>query len=217
MADLDVFAWPEGGGVDEAQDTSYLAVNHVEIAIEDEEWDEEDDGADSTARTASHASVSAGAGSDAGLETAPGAPASAVAPPPAPAVVPPSPASPPTPAAPPPPPAVLASPEPPPRRAPGGVVARQLAGLFDGYVVVSDEAGCFTFGLRDGHQIRDAHSFETGGDGDAAYRAFVQAKVAEGFVPRLDLWSPLPTEGRPVALDPTLLERAYTAMLSGTA
>ncbi|MCK6506177.1 hypothetical protein L6R53_22835 [Myxococcota bacterium] len=245
LADLDVFAWPEGGGEDgyadppqegeprdrgeeghEALDTAYLAVKHAEVAIEDEEWGDEDDGADSTARTASHSGVEVGT-SDGGARSDP--PGRTVVPPRAPAVsgepsLGPTSAGSTTSGAPvgvagvpvvgt----AVVASPEPPPRRAPSTVVARQLAGLFDGYVVVSDEAGCFTFGLRDGHQIRDAHSFETGGDGDAAYRAFVQAKVAEGFVPRLDLWSPLPTEGRPVALDPTLLERAYTAMLTGTA
>ncbi len=106
-------------------------------------------------------------------------------------------------------------PPPEPRRPAGGVAAGEIANLFDGYVVVRDMTGCYTFGLRDGSQLRDAHSYETGGDSDAAYRAFVQAKVAEGFVPRLDLWSPMPSGGDPSALDPTLLQRAYMAMLTG--
>ena len=106
------------------------------------------------------------------------------------------------------------APEVEPRRRAGVVGAWELASLFGGYVVVTDDFGCLTFGLRDGSQLRDAHSYETGGDPEAAYRAFVQAKVAEGFVPRLDLWSPMPAEGVPQPLDPALLERAYSSMLT---
>jgi len=93
--------------------------------------------------------------------------------------------------------------------------APQISRLFDGYVVVTDRSGCFTFGLRDGGQLRDAHTYDTSGDSETAYRSFVRAKVSEGFVPRLDLWSPLPTEGRPAPLDAQLLQVAYMAMIAG--
>jgi len=101
-----------------------------------------------------------------------------------------------------------------PRRPVTAVSSSDIATLFDGYVVVCDGTGCYTFGLRDGRELRDAHSYETGGDGDAAYRAFVQAKVAEGFVPRLDLWSPLPTDVAPQDLDVSLLQQAWQATLT---
>ncbi len=103
---------------------------------------------------------------------------------------------------------------PPPRRASTTIPVRDLANLFLGYVVFSDGSGGYTFGLRDGNRVRDAHCYETLGDTEAAYRAFLQAKVAEGLVPRLDLWSPLPTGARLEPLDPALLQRAYLAMVN---
>ncbi|MCB9778319.1 MAG: hypothetical protein H6742_07130 [Alphaproteobacteria bacterium] len=102
----------------------------------------------------------------------------------------------------------------PERRTAPSIDGVELSSLFEGYVVVRDDEGGFIFGLRDGDQIRDAHSYETGADPDAAYRAFVQAKVAEGFVPQLELWSPLPAGHEPANLDHDLLQRAYLAMIT---
>lgn len=101
-----------------------------------------------------------------------------------------------------------------PRRAPAPIPARELANLFQGYVVFADGSGAFTFGLRDGAVVRDAHCYETLGDKEAAYRAFLQAKVAEGLVPRLEVWSPLPNDARPEAIEAGLLQRAYQAMVT---
>lgn len=102
----------------------------------------------------------------------------------------------------------------PVRRPSASIPGRDLANLFVGYVVFADGGGGYTFGLRDGNTVRDAHSYETLGDTEAAYRAFLQAKVAEGLVPRLDLWSPLPSGARLEALDSNLLQRAYQAMVN---
>ncbi|NOY26196.1 MAG: hypothetical protein GXP62_10025, partial [Oligoflexia bacterium] len=93
------------------------------------------------------------------------------------------------------------------------VSSDDLFHLFGGYVVVAAEAGRVRFGLRDGALLRDSHTYDRGEGGAAAYRSFVQAKVAESFVPRLDLWSPLLVEDRPEPLDPHLLKLACASVL----
>jgi hypothetical protein len=76
------------------------------------------------------------------------------------------------------------APEPEPVPVDGAMLA-ELMRTFRGYVVLEDD-GEYTFGLRDGGLIRDAHSYDTDGDEAAAYRQFLQAKIADGFIPRPD-------------------------------
>ena len=89
-----------------------------------------------------------------------------------------------------------------------GAMIAELMRTFRGYVVFDDE-GEFTFGLREGDIMRDAHSFDTGGDEAAAYRAFLQAKVDAGFIPRSDQVVALHPGASAVALDDWRLQHAY--------
>lgn len=91
---------------------------------------------------------------------------------------------------------------------PDSAMLAELVGTFGGYVLIEDE-GEFTFGLRDGLLVRDALTYDTAGDEAAAYRHFVSAKVAEGFVPRPDRVAALLPGARARPLDEEQLMRAY--------
>lgn len=84
----------------------------------------------------------------------------------------------------------------------------ELMRTFRGYVVIEDD-GEYTFGLRDGGLVRDARSFDTDGDEAAAYRAFLEAKIAEGFIPRPDRVVALVPGVTTTALDEWRMHRAY--------
>lgn len=70
------------------------------------------------------------------------------------------------------------------------------------------ERGRVAFGRPYGTRIIDLHAFDTAGDLDRAYQAFVEAKIAEGFIPRTDLTGDLP---RGVTVMPLDQERLATA------
>ena len=70
------------------------------------------------------------------------------------------------------------------------------------------ERGRVAFGRPYGTGIIDLHAFDTSGDLDRAYLAFVEAKIAEGFIPRTDLTGDLP---RGVTVMPLDQERLATA------
>jgi hypothetical protein len=87
-------------------------------------------------------------------------------------------------------------------------MVRELMRMFKGYVV-RHQKGAYTFGLKDGALIRDAHTFQTQGDSAAAYRAFLDAKIREGFIPQADRVEALRND--PVSdLDAHAVARAYS-------
>ncbi len=87
-------------------------------------------------------------------------------------------------------------------------MAAEVTRLLRGYVVVED-GDVFTFGLPDGPLLRDAQTHDTAGDVGAAYKAFLLAKISEGFVPRADRVVALVPGVRPTAIDPALLRASY--------
>jgi hypothetical protein len=68
------------------------------------------------------------------------------------------------------------------------------------------------FGRPYGTRIVDRHVYPFGGDPDAAYAAFLQDKIGEGFVPRADLVGDLPRGVTVMPLDSERLQRAWRAM-----
>lgn len=92
----------------------------------------------------------------------------------------------------------------------GGGMAEEVARLLKGYVIVVD-GDSFTFGLPDGALLRDAQTHDTAGDEEAAYMAFLQAKIQEGFVPRADRVVALVQGVRPRPVDPDRLRAVYGA------
>lgn len=92
----------------------------------------------------------------------------------------------------------------------GAGMVEEVARLLKGYVVVED-GDCFTFGLPDGALLRDAQTHDTAGDIEAAYLAFLQGKIQEGFVPRADRVVALVQGARPQPVDTERLKAAYGA------
>jgi hypothetical protein len=81
-----------------------------------------------------------------------------------------------------------------------------------GYVCLRGDEG-FTFGRIYGNRLVDVHVYATP-DKAAAYGRFLADKVAEGFVPRMELTSFLPEDAAIHAVDLHLLNQAWRAMVS---
>ena len=71
------------------------------------------------------------------------------------------------------------------------------------------ERGRVAFGRPYGTRIVDLHAFDTAGDLDRAYVSFLEAKVAEGFIPRTDLTGDLPRGVTLMPLDHLRLAEAW--------
>ena len=71
------------------------------------------------------------------------------------------------------------------------------------------ELGRVAFGRPHGTRIIDLHAFDTAGDLDRAYVAFLEAKVAEGFIPRTDQNGDLPRGVTLMPLDHLRLAAAW--------
>lgn len=71
------------------------------------------------------------------------------------------------------------------------------------------ERGRVAFGRPYGTRIIDLHAFDTSGDLDRAYQAFVEAKISEGFIPRTDLTGDLPRGVTVMPLDQERLAAAW--------
>jgi hypothetical protein len=68
------------------------------------------------------------------------------------------------------------------------------------------------FGRPYGTRMVDRHVYVHTGDPDAAYMAFLQDKISEGFVPRADLIGDLPRGVTLMPLDTERLDRAWRSM-----
>ena len=84
----------------------------------------------------------------------------------------------------------------------------ELVRMFQNYKVV-EQAGVFTFGIRDGDRMRDALRFDTAGDAVRAYQEFLQYKIRHGFVTEAHKVADLPPGVQMASIDGQLLRRAY--------
>lgn len=68
------------------------------------------------------------------------------------------------------------------------------------------------FGRPYGTRLIDRHAFDTGGDLDGAYQAFMEAKIREGFIPQTEMVGELPRTVTVMPLDPDRLAAAWRAL-----
>jgi hypothetical protein len=87
-----------------------------------------------------------------------------------------------------------------------------LGPMLVGYVCLQVVEG-FTFGRIYGNRLVDVHAYATS-DQRVAYGNFLKDKIAEGFVPRMELTSFLPEDAEVRAVDLHLLNATYQAMVS---
>jgi hypothetical protein len=80
--------------------------------------------------------------------------------------------------------------------------------LLKGYAVFFEKKEV-VFGRPYGTRLVDRHVYPYSGDVDGAYRAFLEDKIREGFVPRADLIGDLPRGVTVMPLDMGKLQAAW--------